>query len=137
MIRCALTALALALTLVGAVQAETRGPASIPVPMTDAERAVFAASVGKCWNFAALPPDAQTVSVTLAVTIDAARRPVADSIRLINHSPTAASGPELTLAYEAARRAILRCGNSGLDLPPKKAAYWSKAEMTFSGGVLR
>jgi hypothetical protein len=40
-------------------------------------------------------------------------------------------------AYEAARRAILRCGNDGFPLPAEKYQQWAQVEMTFNPEGMR
>ena len=40
-------------------------------------------------------------------------------------------------AYEAARRAILRCGAKGYDLPADKYAQWQDIEITFNPERMR
>ncbi|MGR3684765.1 MAG: energy transducer TonB, partial [Paracoccaceae bacterium] len=34
-------------------------------------------------------------------------------------------------AFEAAKRAIIRCGSRGYDLPQEKYSQWQDIEMTF------
>ena len=40
-------------------------------------------------------------------------------------------------AFEAARRAIIRCGSSGYDLPEDKYGQWKEIEMTFNPERMR
>ena len=40
-------------------------------------------------------------------------------------------------AFEAARRAIIRCGSSGFDLPAEKYGHWRDIEMTFNPERMR
>ena len=40
-------------------------------------------------------------------------------------------------SYEAARRAILRCGTKGYDLPQEKFGQWRDIEMTFNPEKMR
>jgi hypothetical protein len=40
-------------------------------------------------------------------------------------------------AFEAARRAIIRCGNDGFDLPVEKYDHWRDIEMTFNPEKMR
>lgn len=42
-----------------------------------------------------------------------------------------------TQAFEAARRAILRCGATGYDLPAEKYGQWRDIEMTFNPEKMR
>ena len=125
------------LLLIAAPALADRAPPSTPSGMTEAERGAFALSVGKCWNQAALTDGARGVSVTVALRIDADRRPVTETLRLVSHNPASAPGDDVAAAYDAARRAILRCGSPGFDLPAHKRAAWSATEITFPGGVFR
>ncbi|MEM6478789.1 MAG: energy transducer TonB, partial [Pseudomonadota bacterium] len=40
-------------------------------------------------------------------------------------------------AFEAARRAIIRCGAKGFDLPSEKYDQWKEIEMTFNPEQMR
>jgi hypothetical protein len=40
-------------------------------------------------------------------------------------------------AYEAARRAILRCGTNGYDLPAESYDYWRQVELIFNPEGMR
>ena len=40
-------------------------------------------------------------------------------------------------AFEAARRAIIRCGSNGYDLPREKYGQWQNIEMTFNPEKMR
>ena len=42
-----------------------------------------------------------------------------------------------SIAFEAARRAILRCGASGYDLPADKYDQWREVEITFDPSGMR
>lgn len=76
------------------------------------ESQVFLASaVHPCWKIGRLSAAAQNVSLRVSFELDSARRPVLDSIRLVE----AVGGDESAIqqAFEAARRAIIRCGVDG------------------------
>ncbi|MFN7053086.1 MAG: cell envelope biogenesis protein TolA, partial [Gemmobacter sp.] len=51
------------------------------------------------------------------------------SIRLIESS--GGSDASAKQAYEAARRAILRCGSQGFPLPAEKFETWKEMELVF------
>lgn len=60
---------------------------------------------------------------------------VASSIALIgfeggNHS-------DANVAFQAARRALLRCQKNGYDLPKDKYEHWRNLEMTFDPAEMR
>ena len=54
-------------------------------------------------------------------------------------TPLGRVGSELTeaQAYEAARRAIIRCGAKGFDLPREKYDHWRDIKMTFNPEKMR
>jgi hypothetical protein len=117
--------------LAGAALAETPVPGSVPQPFTAAEADAFRLSVARCWN---VPSGEPVPSVTLAFRVGADRRPVPDSIRLLGPD---GDDPQVQAAFQSARRAVLRCGAAGFDLPDRKQALWGDVEMTFAGGILR
>ena len=62
-------------------------------------------------------------------------KPVPNSIRLASSS----GGAEVAArqAFEAARRAIIRCGSRGFELPVEKYGQWQEIEMTFNPERMR
>ena len=79
---------------------------------------ILAENIATCWNIGALSNEARDTSVTVRFELDTNGRPVADSIRQI----LADGGSQETEAqvFETARRAILRCGAEGFNLPINK-----------------
>ena len=57
------------------------------------------------------------------------------TIRML--SSTGGSGTAAKQAFEAARRAIIRCGAKGFQLPPEKYGQWRDIEMTFNPERMR
>ena len=88
--------------------------------LSTAEREAFGRSVAACWN---VQQDA--VAVTLGFTLDRAGRPVMQSIRLRGRRTGEVA------AFSAAKRAVLRCGVEGFDLPVEKYQQWRNIELTF------
>jgi hypothetical protein len=78
--------------------------------VTEAQ-ALLASAVRPCWNIDALSTAAQNVSLRVSFELNSTRRPVGDSISLVE----ARGGDERAIqqAFEVARRAILRCGVDG------------------------
>ncbi len=107
------------------------GPAQSAPRLTQTEQDSLAASVERCWNVAALSSAAQQATIAVAVTIGPDKKPVASSI-VVTHSD--ADADSTRDAFEAARRAILRCGYSGLPLPDGKEAAWRRLELIFGKG---
>ncbi|MFN3146875.1 MAG: hypothetical protein ACE368_17275 [Paracoccaceae bacterium] len=62
-------------------------------------------------------------------------RPDTATIRLIDFS--GGSDAAARQAFEAARRAVIRCGARGYDLPADKYEQWRDIEMTFNPERMR
>jgi len=103
--------------------------------LTAREKDAFRLAISRCWNVGSLSSEALRVTVTVAVTFTEDGRPVADSIRMI--SADGGSGRAARRAFEAARRAVIRCGASGYDLPPEKYADWREVELVFNPERMR
>jgi hypothetical protein len=97
--------------------------------LNTAERQVIATTVAACWNVGSMSADAKETSVTVAFELNLDGSLVQDSIRLL----VAEGGNERAAqeAFEAARRAILRCGAQGFSLPQEKYEQWARIEMNF------
>jgi hypothetical protein len=109
---------------------ENAGP-----PMTDGEKDALRVAVQACWNVGSLSSDALLTTVTVAVTVAQDGIPDVASIEMISfEGGTEASGRQ---AYEAARRAIIRCGATGFQLPPDKYEQWRNIEMEFNPERMR
>ncbi len=95
----------------------------------------MALSVQRCWNVGELSSDALRVAVAVSIEMNRDATPVADSIRLVRHSGES----ELLArqAFDTARRAIIRCGVNGFDLPAEKYGQWREIEMTFDPSNMR
>jgi hypothetical protein len=75
------------------------------------------------------------VTVVVGVSLTQDGRVADGSLRLLEGS--GGSDGAIQTAFEAARRAILRCGASGFDLPPEKYDQWRDIEMTFNPEGMR
>lgn len=105
-------------------------PATVPAWHDDFRRAVAA-----CWNTGALSPEAQAARVIVSVRFDTHAMPVPDSIALVS---TEGAGTEAAQqAYDAARRALIRCAAEGYPLPSSAQADWQRMELVFDAGALR
>ena len=92
-------------------------------------------SVQSCWNVGSLSTDALNVVVTIGLSIQKNGMPDAASIRIVafeNGSEVAARQ-----AFEAGRRAIIRCGAKGFKLPKEKYDQWKDVEMVFNPKEMR
>ena len=91
-----------------------------PAALTPAEKAAFAATVQTCWN----PAPGLDPSVTISFAMGTDGRPDPDSFAIMG---TAA--PD---AFDAARRAVLRCAGAGYDLPKDRHDAWDQIQLTFT-----
>ncbi|MDA8747246.1 hypothetical protein N9M66_03440 [Litoreibacter sp.] len=99
-------------------------------PITRAEKGAFILGIQKCWNVGALSTDALKVTVTVGFTMTQDAKPEIGSIRLVGAE--GGSGGAVDRAYEAARRAIIRCGSAGFGLPADKYNQWRGVEVRFN-----
>ena len=102
-------------------------------PLTGSEREGFRLAVNDCWN---VDPGSQAARVTMTVAfrLDQSGR-LDGEVRQV-----AASGGDegaTSIAFQAARRAIIRCGTSGYDLPAEKYDQWRDVEITFDPSGMR
>ena len=90
-------------------------------------------AVNRCWN---VDPGSQAARVTMTVgfSLDQGGR-VSGDVRQV-----AASGGDdaaTRIAFDAARRAILRCQGDGFPLPAEKYSEWREVEITFDPSGMR
>ena len=122
--------------IAGAIAELQQSPAAAPSgpPLSGGERDGFRVAVQTCWNVDPGAVWAQT-AVTIAFALNPDGTPVASSLRMAGFQ----GGSEATArqAFEAGRRAILRCGARGFDLPQEKYDHWQEVEMTFDPSSMR
>ncbi len=104
-------------------------------PMTRGEKDALRLAVQQCWNVGALSSEALRTTVVVAVSMTKDGKPVTGSIKQL--SATGGSGAAAQQAYEAARRAIIRCGATGYNLPRDKYDRWRHIEITFNPEKMR
>lgn len=102
--------------------AATQGP-----PLTGAEKGALVLAVQKCWNVPVGVRDAGELVVTLRVELTPEGR-VASNPELIE--PAGRAEGLVQQAYEAGRRALLRC--QPYDLPREKYEQWKTLEVVFN-----
>ena len=111
-------------------ESETSAAAPAPSgpPLTGGERDALRVAVGQCW---VVDPGARSagVVVTVGFSLDRSGR-VQGDVRQVS----AVGGDSATqrAAFDAARRAVLRCGARGFPLPAEKYEQWRDIEMTFN-----
>lgn len=103
------------------------GDAPTGPPMTSGEKDAFRVAVKECWNVGALSTDALRTVVTVSMTMAPDGKPT--NIRLLGSE--GATGSSETQAFDAARRAIMRCTKGGYALPADKYEQWKEIEITF------
>lgn len=106
-------------------QEAPRGP-----PLTHGEKEAFGLAVGNCWNVGSLSISARATKVVVAFDMQRNGKPVTDSIRMVDFHD--GSEADAVRAFEAARRAIIRCGTKGYQLPVEKYGQWHEVEATFN-----
>jgi hypothetical protein len=111
------------------------GTAPSGPPMTGGEKDALVIAVKQCWNVGSLSTDALNTVVTIGVTMEPSGRPVSGSIRMVGFE--GGSEASAKLAYEAGRRAILRCAKEGYPLPTDKYEQWKEVEITFDPDKMR
>ena len=113
-------------------QAETRAAPSGP-PLTGGEKDALRISVQNCW---VVDVGSQAANVTVTVGMKMSREGKVDgAITLL-----AAEGGDdaaTKAAFEAARRAVLRCQKGGYKLPIEKYDHWREIEITFNPEKMR
>lgn len=126
---------ALAEALAGETPATGASDAPQGPPMTGGERDALRVAVQQCWNVGSLSSDALRTTVVVAVSVAQTGVPDAASIRLIEATGGTEAGARG--AFEAARRAIIRCGARGFPLPPEKYDQWREMELVFNPDGMR
>ena len=104
-------------------------------PLTSTERRALQVAVQKCWNVGSLSSAAMRTIVVVAVSMDQDAHPIYDSIELVGDS--GGNRQAVKQAFGTARRAIMRCGMNGYNLPVEKYARWRDIELTFDPERMR
>ncbi|MBS1300852.1 hypothetical protein [Loktanella sp. SALINAS62] len=127
-------AIAAALAAAAAVEAPAEPALTPGPPMTGAEQEGFRVAVNACWN---VDPGSQAAMVTMTVAFDLDQGGrVQGDVRQVGAMGGDANATEI--AFQAARRAILRCqGQGGYDLPAEKYDQWKEVEITFDPSGMR
>jgi len=114
--------------------ANIRPPTPSGPPLTETEREGLRLAVRECWNVNP-SSEAARITVTVGLSMEQNGKPLASSIRLL----TASDGSQTAIisAFDAARRAILRCVKGGYDLPAEKYDRWREIEITFNPEKMR
>ena len=128
-------ALAEALAAEGGTGTGGSGRAPSGPPLTSGEKDALIVDVKRCWNVGALSSEALRTTVTVGVTMRPDGTPDIGSIRLLGSE--GGSDAAARQAYEAGRRAIVRCGSDGFPLPGEKFDHWREIEIVFNPEKMR
>lgn len=124
-------AAALAAALAGGETASAPAAAAGP-PMTGSERDSFRIAVNSCWN---VDPGSVAARVTVEVGFSLDREgKVQGDVRMLSSDGDQSA---TSIAFEAARRAILRCQSGGYQLPGDKYEQWKDVVITFDPSGMR
>ncbi|WP_417728792.1 energy transducer TonB, partial [Roseovarius sp.] len=104
-------------------------------PLTSGEKDALRVAVQQCWNVGSLSTEALGTTVVVSVRMGEDGKPDNGSIRMDSFS--GGGDAAARQAFEAARRAIIRCGANGFDLPTDKYDQWRDIEMTFNPESMR
>ena len=103
-------------------------------PMTGGEKDALRVAVQRCW-VVDVGSQSANVTVVVGMEMEDTGRVVTNSLRMVSSS--GGSGSAVDTAFQAARRAILRCQGDGYDLPADKYAQWKEIEMVFDPSGMR
>ncbi|MEQ8343147.1 MAG: cell envelope biogenesis protein TolA [Marinovum algicola] len=98
-------------------------------PLTAGERENLRLAVQDCW-VVDVGSAAARVTVVVSMEMEQSGRVITSSIRLTGSEGGDARATEV--AFQAARRAIIRCQKDGYELPVDKYDQWRQIEMTFN-----
>lgn len=98
-------------------------------PLSQGERDALKVAVARCWNVGTLSSEATQTIVVVSMQMNQNATPVTGSIKMDSYE--GGSSASARRVYDAARRAIIRCGADGFNLPQEKYSQWQRIEMTF------
>lgn len=102
-------------------------------PMSGSEKEGFRVAVNACWN---VDPGSQAARVTMTVAFKLLPDGRVDG-DVQQVSATGGDAGATEIAFQAARRAILRCQSGGYKLPADKYDQWKEVEITFDPSGMR
>jgi len=129
---------AIAAALAGVQAEQSNAPASggaVGPPLTGGQKDAFLFDVGRCWNTGSLSTQAMESKVVVRFELSREGKPDIGSIRMTGFEGGTQAGAKQ--AYETARRAIIRCGANGFNLPIEKYEQWKIINITFNPENMR
>jgi hypothetical protein len=109
-------------------------PAPAGPPLTEAETEGLRLAVQECWNVNPTS-EAARITVVIGFEMEKSGQVLLNTIRLISASDGTDAAKRS--AYDAGRRAIIRCQQGGYDLPADKFDHWKAVEVTFNPEKMR
>lgn len=113
--------------------AETAAAPSGP-PLSQGDKDAMRVSVQKCW-VVDVGSQASNVTVTVGFSLDRDGKVLRNVVELL--SSEGGDTKAVDVAYQSARRAILRCQKGGYKLPIEKYDHWRDIEITFNPEKMR
>lgn len=105
-------------------------------PLSSGEKGGLIAAISNCWNLGSLSTEALGTTVVVRVSMTREGRPEPVSLKMLSFSGGSESAARQ--AFEAARRAIIRCSKPrGYNLPIEKYDHWRNIEITFNPEQMR
>jgi len=105
------------------------------IPFAEAGKAALASKIQSCWNVGSLSTQALQFSIRVSVNLAENGMPDVSSITMVSHNGTNEAAARQ--AYEAARRAVIRCGSAGFELPPDEYEQWKTITLEFDPKQMR
>lgn len=127
-------AVAAALADVAATQTAPTPTGPSGPPMTRGETDGLRVSVQQCW-VVDVGSRAADVTVVVGLQLDQTGKVQGNKIELL--SSEGGDAAAVNAAFQAARRAVLRCQKTGYDLPAEKYDHWREIEITFNPESMR
>jgi len=129
MVRFATISLALGLAAAALAEGDTKPG------LSELEQASLLQHVSACWNLGALSVEALATVVEVDFDVKQDGKPDIGSIRMTSYR--GGSEAAANQAFQAARRAIIRCGVNGFELPVDKYEHWRHLRLTFDPDNMR
>ncbi len=119
-----------------AVANPSRPASAVPTgpPLSSAEKDSLRIAVRQCW-VVDVGSMAANITVTVGFSLDKSGKVVPGSLDMLGFE--GGEGRPVETAFEAARRAILRCQRGGYNLPSEKYSHWQDIEITFNPENMR
>ena len=117
-----------------ALEEAFRNPAS-STPIDPLLLSVMIDKIKSCWIVGASSSAARFTTVVVGVEFTIDGKPLADSISLLDYE--GGNDESAKQAFRAAKRAILRCGAQGFELPAEQYSIWRNIEFVFNPAEMR